>query len=106
MTVSLSPVLDVLRAQLSSLYDERLQGIYLYESRARHMASAESDVDVLVVMDRVDSYADEVTRTGTLVSAISLELGRTISCVFLLMDHWLKGETTFVLNARRNAIPV
>ncbi|MBI5091285.1 MAG: nucleotidyltransferase domain-containing protein [Candidatus Hydrogenedentes bacterium] len=106
MTIGLAPILDDLKDRLSRLYGARLQGVYLYGSYARQEDSAESDVDVLIVLDRVDSYCTEVTRTGELVSELSLELGRTISCVFLPMDRWLNGETMFVLNARKDAVPV
>jgi predicted nucleotidyltransferase len=38
----------------------RLKGVYLFGSYARGEAGEESDVDVLIVLDRVESYSQEI----------------------------------------------
>lgn len=106
MTIARLPVLDALKQRLSELYAKRLMGVYLYGSQARSTASCESDIDVLIVLDRVDDYYKEVTRTGAVVSELSLELGSTISCVFLPLERWKRGENMFIVNARKDAVPV
>lgn len=52
-------VLSELKAGLRASYGESLKGVYLYGSYARGEADSESDVDVLVVLDRIDRYAAE-----------------------------------------------
>jgi uncharacterized protein len=97
--------LDELKAGLTRIYGERLRGVYLYGSYARGEADAESDLDVLIVLDRIDRYAAEVDRTGALVSDLSLEYERSISRVFVSERDWSSRETPFLLNARDEAIP-
>jgi uncharacterized protein len=93
-----------LEAGLASIYAERLRGVYLYGSYARGEADAESDVDVLIVLDRVDRYAAEVDRTSALISELSLKYDRSISRVFVSWDDWSGRETPFLGNARRDAV--
>ena len=98
-------VLDELKAGLQAIYGERLQGVYLYGSYARGGQDSESDVDVLIVLDRCDRYAAEVDRTSALVSELSLKHDRSISRVFVSQQDWSSRETPFLANARDEVIP-
>lgn len=98
-------LLSELKTGLRASYGERLKGVYLYGSYARGEADSESDVDVLVVLDRIERYAAEVQRTSELGSTVSLKYGVTVSHVFLREVDWLHKETPFLANAREEAIP-
>jgi predicted nucleotidyltransferase len=92
------------REGLQSLYGRRLHGVYLFGSHARGEAAADSDVDLLVVLDRVDHYAGEVERTSALVADLALRHDVSISCVFLSATEWRDGQGPFVLNVRDDAV--
>lgn len=94
-----------LKASLSQVYGERLKGVYLFGSHARGEADEESDVDVLIVLDRVDRYTEEIERTSELVAEVSLQYGRSISCVYLPEVRWKREQTMFLINVREEAIP-
>jgi predicted nucleotidyltransferase len=93
------------KAGLQALYGERLKGVYLFGSYARGEADEESDVDVLVVLDRVDRYSGELERTSELIATLSLEHGVTISRVFATERQWREEQTMFFLNVREEAVP-
>ncbi len=93
-----------LRAGLQAIYGDRLKGVYLYGSYARGEADPESDLDVLVVLDRIDSYSDEVDRTGELGAELSLKYSVSISKVYVSEFSWLHGDTSFLSNVREEAL--
>jgi predicted nucleotidyltransferase len=104
MNPKIHKLLGELKADLRSLYGNRLSGVYLYGSHARGEDSQESDVDVLVVLDTLLSYAAEVDRTGAVIAALSLKYSVSISRVFVSRHDWLQAQSPFLLNAREEAI--
>ena len=70
--------LDRMKARLQSAFGERLQGVILYGSEARHQADKDSDVDLLVLLTGpVDHGADSWTCIRALYPLV-LELERPI----------------------------
>ncbi|MGQ0592652.1 MAG: nucleotidyltransferase domain-containing protein [Gammaproteobacteria bacterium] len=105
MNEHIRTLLSELKTSLSRLYGRRLQGVYLYGSYARGEEDDESDLDILIVLDRLDRYAAEVDRTSHLAAPLSLEHGVTVTCVFTTREQWLYDETMFFINVREEAIP-
>lgn len=81
-----------------------MRGLYLYGSHARREADPESDVDVLIVLKDFEDYWEEVQRTGSIISALSLKYDVSISPVRLREVDWLTEDSPFLNSARREAI--
>jgi predicted nucleotidyltransferase len=92
-----------LRRGLEHLYGERLAGVYLFGSFARGEATSESDVDILVVLDEVIDYGQEIERTGHLVSELSLDYDVSISRFFVSSSAWQHRDSPFLSNVREQA---
>jgi predicted nucleotidyltransferase len=94
-----------LQLQLLAKYGNRLKQVRLFGSYARGEADDESDLDVLIILDRIDHYCGEVDRTGQLIADLSLEYGVSISRVFVSESEWRVGQSVFLRNVRAEAIP-
>jgi len=105
MNAKVRSILGELKHRLATLYGGRLRGVFLFGSYARDEADEESDVDVLIVLDRVENYSREVDRTSALMSELSLKHGKSISCVYVGENKWREADTMFFLNVREEAIP-
>ena len=105
MNTKVRSILGELNRRLATLYGERLRGVYLFGSHARDEANEESDVDVLIVRDRVGNYSREIDTTSELTSELSLEYAVSLSRVFATEEQWRKGQTNFFQNLREEAVP-
>src|SRR5712691_8693888 len=101
MTGMIAPVqtlLAELKCRVAAIYGDRLRGVYLYGSYARSEQNWESDVDILIVLDTIADYGNEVERTGAMISTLSLEHGVSVSPVFVSEKNWLESDNPFLLN--------
>jgi predicted nucleotidyltransferase len=93
-----------MRKGLSEIYRRRLRGVYLYGSRARGEHGPDSDVDILIVLDRVGPYGEELERTSKLASDLSLDVGLIVSRAFASEVDWRTGAKPFLVSARADAL--
>jgi len=105
MTEPVNRVLTDLRDGLRHIYAAKLKGVFLIGSYARGEQTDESDLDVLIVLDAISRYGEELERTGELASDLSLRAGVSISRVLVSERDWTGGDTPFLHHARAEAVP-
>ena len=93
-----------MRKGLSEIYRKRLRGVFLYGSRARGEQGPDSDVDILIVLDHVGPYGEELERTSKLASDLSLDAGVIVSRAFASEVDWRTGAKPFLVTARADAL--
>lgn len=88
---------------LGRLYGERMVGAYLFGSQARGDAEPDSDIDILVVLNPLESHASEIERTSFLRADLSIRAGTTVSFVFVTAADWAAADTPFLATVRPDA---
>lgn len=97
-------ILNALRHEMEEIYGERLRGLYLYGSYARGDAGRGSDLDVLVVLDRVDSVWEEIERSGHVAAELSLQHDLTVSRAFVSEEQWRNASIPLVRNVKQEGL--
>ncbi len=77
-----------LRSRLDVEFQERLKGVVVYGSEARTESKADSDIDILVLLDRVDNFGLELRRCIEALFPLSLEIGRRISAKPVRLEEY------------------
>jgi predicted nucleotidyltransferase len=71
------------REDLELIYGERLRGVYLYGSAARDQLTPDSDIDIAVILDKLNSRYTEIKRTSKIGSDLTLETSTLIMFFFV-----------------------
>ena len=92
-------------AELRDLYGPRLRKVVLFGSWARGEGHAESDLDLLVVLDEVPSAWKERKRMDDVLWRHSLEHGIVVSAIPVAQSD-LSRRSPFLLNAQAEGVLV
>ncbi|MBV9570761.1 MAG: nucleotidyltransferase domain-containing protein [Alphaproteobacteria bacterium] len=107
-TALADPVFLRLKQELETLYGSRLKRVLLYGSRARGDHQADSDYDVLVVLEGPIDYWKELKRLSGLSHDITWDTagkGNTIVASFkAVTEDQIQQRTGFMHNVRREMI--
>ncbi len=94
------------RERLRDILGDDLDSAVLYGSQARGDATEASDIDVLCILKGPFDYGDMILRTGEASATISLHYDVVISTAFVTRADYESRHTPFLMNVRREALPV
>ena len=97
-------ILNILKTFLIQLYQEELDKIILFGSRARGEGRPDSDYDILIVLNNNFNYSEEIEKTSEFISNISLKYDIVISRGFAKSFDYLNSNIPFFLNVRKEGI--
>lgn len=101
---SLNPILGILRDYFQVVYDSQLVDLILFGSQARQEAHSDSDIDILVVLNRsIDAWIEN-ERTAVFISELCLEYSIVISVIFTSSIQYQAQETALFRNIDREGI--
>ncbi len=93
------------RRVLEEIYNGRLRGVYLYGSAARDQLTAESDIDIAVVLDQIPNRFAEHERTSQLAADLSLEYDTVVTLLFVTEADLADGVFLVYRLIKREGIP-
>lgn len=79
------------RRALEILYGPNLRGVYLYGSGARDELTADSDIDIAVILAEVSDPFAEHERTSELAADLSLEYDTVVTFLFVAQKDFNEG---------------
>jgi len=106
MPSNVQKVLKKLKKELLHIYGEQLDSIILYGSRARGDERPDSDIDILIILKDDFNYSEMLRLSSELAASLSLENDVVISRAFVSKEQFENRQTPFLMNVRREGIPV
>lgn len=100
------PILEEAKERLQKIYGSRLKGIVLYGSYARGEAVEGSDIDLLVLLDRVANPVRELEKCSRKIHQLDFRYDMVISVVPLGIRQYNIRKSPLILNAKREGIPI
>jgi uncharacterized protein len=88
--------------RLKDAYGDRLRQVVLFGSWVRGDAHEESDVDLLVVLDKIDNRTHERDRLVDVLYDLELDSRRAIQAFPVAEADILSGESAFVAAALKD----
>ncbi len=92
--------------ELSELYGDRLRAVVLFGSWARGEAHPESDIDLLVVLDEVESRREELARMSDVLWRYSLEHDTVVTEVPVSEAEYRESQEPLLVRARNEGVAV
>ncbi len=96
--------LDKFKQSVKALYGDNLDKILLFGSQARGEAHSDSDIDILVVLKKMNDYSQEIEKTSISTAQICLDNNVVISRSFTTLEEFQKNYSPFFLNIKREGI--
>lgn len=106
MPSNIRKILQKLKKELMQIYGDQIASILLYGSRARGDERPDSDIDILIVLKQEFDYSEMLRLSSDLTASLSLENDVVISRAFVSQEQFENRQTPFLMNVRREAIPV
>jgi len=100
----IKPILSQLYDYLKSTYHNNLKQVILFGSEARGDATLESDIDILIVLEKPFNYYQEVQKIGEFISNLCLKYDRLISCCFTTEEQLKNQNNAFYRNIKKEGI--
>lgn len=97
-------ILMEIKTLIQELYQDKLDKIILFGSRARGDYRQDSDVDILIVLKNDFNYSQEIEKTSDFIAKLSLNYDMVISRSFTNSFDYRNSKTPFFLNVRREGI--
>ena len=97
-------IVQTARIMLEKIYGSRLIKILLFGSWARGTATADSDIDLAIVLGGTVQQGREIDRINEMVTDINLQYGVLLSIYPVSESDFERVNSPLLLNIRREGI--
>ena len=103
---AISSILSRLHDALQQHYGDRFERLVLYGSHARGDATADSDIDVMVVLESPVHPVQEIEQMGDMLTDLLLQHGALISVYPISETDFQARKSPLLANVREEGILV
>ncbi len=97
-------LINQIKAHLIKLYGEKIRKVILYGSCVRGETTRDSDIDILVLVDRSLKPFEVRESLSDLLFDIILNEGELISVIVVPEDFFESYNSPFILNVKREGV--
>ena len=98
--------LEQIHRSLLPVFADRLRGVVLYGSEATGKAMADSDIDILVILDGPVNIGRDLRLIIRALYPLQLKIGRTIHSTPVDVQAYQAGQFALYRNAKREGIQI
>lgn len=102
--MSIEPILNEFKLRIEPLYGDQLKQLVLFGSWARNQATEDSDIDVVVVLDKPVKAGQEIDRMIDVITDINLDYGVLLSVYPVSMQDYANRNSPLLINVRKEGI--
>jgi uncharacterized protein len=95
-----------MQSELRKIYGLHAPILLVYGSYARGEASADSDVDVVLLYSKEVQPGKEIHQLREILSVLNLRYQVLISILPISAQHYQDAPSAFLKNVRREAVPI
>ncbi len=99
-------ILEEVKKLMANIYGNKLKGIILYGSYARHDFTEGSDIDIIILLEDMQNIFEEREKYFDAVWEIGLKYDVTISVPPIKDEEYKKTGLPVILNAKQEGIPL
>ncbi|MDY0082754.1 MAG: nucleotidyltransferase domain-containing protein [Ignavibacteriaceae bacterium] len=97
-------LLNKVKTALKKLYKKNLIDIVLYGSYAKQEYNKDSDIDLLIILDKIESVGKEIDKIVDATYDISLEYNTLISAIPITYEDYKNVKSPLLINVRKEGI--
>lgn len=97
-------LINQIKAHLVKVYGERIKKVILYGSYVRGAATRDSDIDLLVLVDRSLNPFEVRESLSDLLFDMLLEEGELVSVIVVPEDFFESYNSPFILNVKKEGV--
>jgi predicted nucleotidyltransferase len=90
--------------ELKKLYGDNLSRVILYGSKARGDATEDSDIDILVVLKKIQNFSLERKKVKEISWRLSYKYDLLLSIIIRSEQEYMRKDTPLLMNIEKEGI--
>ena len=95
-----------IRSRLEAAFHERLQGVLLFGSEARHEARPDSDLNLMILLEGPVRLGKDLETIVRALYLVQLEMDAPIHAIPVAAESFTAGGYSLYRSAKREGIPL